>query len=136
MDTFASLVHRYFDEIADSHSMRRAEEEEYHVRYENDRVSFGVGWDRRRSYELGVSVGLKSAGRDALTFDLWDILRFQGAAETRWVGGLSVDPQQDLQEPIRKLANLTRSYGHLFLQGDADAFKSIAEFTGRSPDRS
>ena len=118
MDTFASIVHRYFDGIADSHSMHCAEEAESHVRYENDRVSFGVGWDYGRSFELGVAVRLKSpADNDLLTFNLWDIVRFQGAPEADWAGGLLVNPGHDLHSPMKKLADLTKSYGNLLLSG-------------------
>ena len=133
MDTFASIVAKYFDEIAHSHSMHRAEETAYHVRYENDRVSFGVSWNNGRSYELGVGIRLKSASHtDVLSFDLWDIVRSQGAPEANWVGRLAVDPGQDLEEPIRKLADLTKGYGHLFLQGELSAFRSVATFTRRT----
>jgi hypothetical protein len=132
MDTFVTIVREYFDDIAKSHEMRCIEQHEFHVRYGNAKVTFGISWDRNRGYELGVGMGLESAvGEDRLSLNLWDILRFQDAAETSWVGGLSVNPQQDLREPVSELARLTRTYAHRLLNGDADAFESIAEFTGR-----
>jgi hypothetical protein len=104
MDSFATIVHEYFDDIAESHVMHCIDQQEFHIRYANAKVSVGVSWDRVRSYELGVGVGLESAaGDDRLSFDLWDILRFQDAAETSWVGGLSVNPSQDLSWKARFL---------------------------------
>jgi len=133
MTGFAFIVHEYFDEIAESYSMICVEESDSHVRYENDRATLGVGWDRTRSYELGVRVKLKTpANNDLMSFDLWDILRFQDAPETSWVGALWVESEQNLREPMRELALLAKSYASRFLEGNLEAFASIAKFTGRS----
>ncbi len=134
MDTFVTIVHEHFDGVANSYEMRCVEEREFHVRYRNAKVAFGVSWDRGRSYELGVGVGLETAaGDDRRSYDLWDILRFQDAPETSWVGTLSVNPSQDLQMPVSELARLTRTYADRFLRGDADAFGAIANSPATVP---
>jgi hypothetical protein len=132
MDTFVEIVHEHFDEVAEPYNLFCVVQREFYVRYVNARVRLGISWDRNRSYELGVGIGLESASsEDQLSFDLWDILRFQDAPETSWVGTLFANSSHDLREPVSKLAHLTRTYAHRFLEGDADAFRSIAEFTGK-----
>jgi hypothetical protein len=133
MEPFVTIVRECFDDIAESYEMLCVEQHEFHVSYGNAKAGFGVSWDRTISYELGMGVRLVSeAPDDGLSFDLWDILRFQGAAETSWVGRLSVNPSENLREPVGELARLTRAYAHRFLDGDPGAFALIAEFTGRS----
>lgn len=130
MQTFASIVHEYFDDIAASHCMRCVEEQEFHVRYENDQVSFGVGWDRLRSYEIGLAVRLKSIGNDyKSTFELETILRFQGAiGAANDIEVIRAENLHDLRASVMKLAQSTREYAPRFLEGDMNAFASISAF--------
>jgi hypothetical protein len=132
MDTFAEIVHGNFDDLATLYSMHCVGKSEFHVRYENEQVILGIGWDTRRSYELGVGIQLKASANDMLSFDLADILRYQGNDSTAdEVEVLHVEAGQDLHLPIKKLAALTRIHGDRFLQGDAEAYASMAEFMGR-----
>lgn len=132
MGTFASIVRECFDEIAASYGMRCAEEHEFHVRYENDQVTFGLAWDRRRSYELGLAISLTSRRNDLSTFELPDILRLEGAeAAANEIEVLRIEPWQDVREPVSRLAKLTRAYAHRFLAGDPEGYVRIAEFMRR-----
>lgn len=128
METFASIVHECFDEIAQEHGMLCVEEHQFHVRFENDQAVLGIGWDRHRSYELGVGLSLKCSSKTLSSYQLDDILRFQGEKDAASeVEVLHVEPGQDLRDPIRKLAKLTKAYAHRFLDGDLGAYASLAD---------
>lgn len=133
MESFSSIVHEYFDEIAAFHSMHCIEESEFHVRYGNDKVTFGIGWDCIRSYELGLAVQLRSsADDDRFTYELENILRFQNVtAAAKEIEGLRIEPSQDLRMPIGKLAQLTKTHAQKFLDGDVDSFLFLAAFMER-----
>lgn len=129
METFTSIVHECFDEMAESYGMRCAEEHEFHVRYGNNLATFGIAWDRRRSYEIGLGISLRSSASGLSTFELPDILRFQGAtAAANEIAALRVEARGDLREPIGKFATLTKAYAGPFLAGDPQAYASIAKF--------
>jgi hypothetical protein len=129
MGSFVSIVHENFDDLAASYLMVCIAESEYHVGYGNDRASFGVSWDWTRSSELGVGLGLESFPSFRKSYDLADILRFQGAtAAANEIAVLRVEFGEDFREPITKLANLTKAYTKFFLTGDEEACKSMAEF--------
>ncbi len=131
MTTFVSVVHEYFDGLAAANSMQCIEEYEYHVRYGNDSVTFGITWDRPRSKEVGIGFGLTS-NRDHLIVELPEILRFQGfAAIANKIAPLRIEDDEDSRPALKKLADLTREYCSQFLAGDPDTYASFAKFMDR-----
>jgi len=129
MKTFVMAVHQYFDDLAAVYSMHCVEENESHVRYENELVSLAVGWDKIRSYEVGVGMRLKSDTKGHFSIDLWDLLRYLGETEAAFeIGGLSVNRGQDFSGPIEKLSTLTQMHAQGLLKGDPEAFTAVDEF--------
>jgi hypothetical protein len=133
MGIFTSYVHKYFDEIAECHGMRCSiERDDTLVRFDGDRVSLSVYYDRRRSYELSVGILLPAPdGERKGGFSLDEVLRFRGAPEGRSRETVFVDPGEDLESPLKKLAALTTTYAEPFLRGDPDMFAALAELSAR-----
>jgi hypothetical protein len=129
MESFVSIVHDHFDDLAGRHSMQCAEESQFHVRYENSQVILGVGWDALRSFELGAGLKPKTNITYPSSFSLADILRFLGeTSSANEIEALYVEAAQDLEASIKKLAALTRVYGHRFRDGDLEAYNALSEF--------
>jgi hypothetical protein len=104
-----------------------------HVRFEGNGVFVSVRFDGRRSYELGVELGLLRplyGGRER-RFTLGEVLRLAGAAEEKDLATAIVTEQVALERFTSEMAACLEKYGCPLLRGQQDAFEQLGSLSDR-----
>jgi hypothetical protein len=97
----------------------------YRVRFESPSTFVELVFDGNRSYELGLLVG--KTGSENPPFSIGEILRLRSAAEAGSFSLVQVTTSDALATWVEKLAQVFRTYGGDFIEGNESSFGELAE---------
>lgn len=128
--TFLAAATRSFDFLVERYGFRIRVAEPDYLRFENEQVYVVLRYDARRSYELGVALGLLSDEDHGLSiaYDLNEVLRFEGLDTERNRIPLNATSPSQLARFLPQLSEFLCKYGSGYLSGNGEKFGALSKF--------
>ena len=117
------VVRTAFAFLVSSHRFRLVEERENYFRLENDRVVVVLVYDRQRSYEMSVALGLKGDAQPL--FDLPEVLRSRGVAAEQQPAGYQTASDDVMRRLVAQMSRVLEQHGAALLSGDSLAWREL-----------
>lgn len=127
---FSELVQSAFEMVALEHGLRLVEALETLVRYESERIFLNI-YHGRRSYEIGVEVGLLSDGGDE-RYRLPDVLAAILGPDHAHRTYLQASSPEALATCVRESAALVEQYYAPLLEGIPEVWDKVAASTAEA----
>lgn len=122
-NVFNEVVRAAFAFLVSSYRFRLVEERENYFRFENDRVVVVLVYDRLRSYEISVALGLKGDAQPL--FDLPEVLRSRGVAAEQQPAGYQTASDEVVRRLIAQMSSVLTQHGAELLSGDSLAWRKL-----------
>lgn len=116
-----------FEFLISDRGYRCTDQAGFRVRFESPVVFVEATYDRSRSYELRLLIGLLGVEpRQAAAFSIDEILRLRRAPNAKDFVLMKANSEEKVIGYIERLAQALRDYGTEFLLGDRDSFVELA----------